>query len=180
MILQEKDTKKVDANDTENNKKERSLKVDEKECTKDESGREFLLERFEYKQVKKCATNTSDVKAIIDHLKEGNLNCNLITPLSSLVKPSPCFSAITSADKTGFFINVVPFSHFFDPLKSQFHRFQVLKVWVPPNCYIIFNAMLLHGGSTVSAPKVTLKLCLTGLLSIKHSPSSTGPLKVGL
>ena len=86
----------------------------------------------------------------MQHLKDNVKNDHHLHLLHHSIKPSTCYSLLSSIDKSGFFINLVPYSHLFDPIRSQFHRFQVIRVWIPPSCFILFNSRLLHGGALCS------------------------------
>ncbi len=112
----------------------------------DESHQTKVVSKICYSQLPKSPSTRNEINEVMEDVKASTISNSLLKLLDDSVKPSECFSAIIAGDKAGFFINVLPYSHLFDPFKSQFHRFQMVKVWVPPNCYIIFNSRLLHGG----------------------------------
>ncbi len=83
---------------------------------------------------------------ILEDLEELNLKNPMMKPSKIFSKESLCLSCLISIDKSGFYLNVVPYSHLMDPEFSEFHRFQVLRIWIPNNCFVIFHKRLLHGG----------------------------------
>ena len=97
-------------------------------------------------KVGKLAGSKEDVSRIMDDMKLFNLDSQTVKLSSTKEKKCFCYSCISAVDKTGFYLNVVPYSHLLDPEYSQFHRYQVLKVWVPPSCFVLFHKQLLHGG----------------------------------
>ena len=94
----------------------------------------------------KTAASRGDVQIILNEIKNSNLHKTSTNHTNHSRSNNMWLSCLISIDKSGFYLNVVPYSHLMDPEFSEFHRYQVLRVWVPPNCFIIFHRQLLHGG----------------------------------
>ena len=100
----------------------------------------------QHEDIPMTANTREDVNLIMRHIKESNTNSTYLKPIGNSIPASDCYSVIFAGDQSGFYLNVCPYSHLCDPVTSQFHRFHTIRIWVPLNCFVIFNSRLLHGG----------------------------------
>ncbi len=99
-----------------------------------------------YEDIPKTGTTREEINLIMRHIKATNTNNTFLKPMSESISLSDCYSVIFAGDQSGFYLIVCPYSHLCDPVESQFHRFHTIRIWIPPNCFVIFNSRLLHGG----------------------------------
>ena len=133
------------------------MKIDliEDESTKDDSDAKTPLadQIQESKQsllpaeIPKVAKTGAEARSILYSIRDQNFGGEFMTELHPKIPRSTSYSMIAATDEDGFYLNVFPYSHRFNPKDSQFHMFQMVKLYIPRNCFIIFNSRLLHGGA---------------------------------